>query len=46
VRVESEVESLKGALDAGGDEAAALERMHEELRTGRVPTSKASVRST
>ena len=42
-RVERELEPLKNALGSdGGDEVAALERLHKELRAGRVPTPKAS----
>ncbi len=46
-RKERELESLKDALGAPGDgELAALERLHQELRVGRVPTVKpASVSS-
>jgi DNA primase len=49
-RSERALEPLKhAALEAGpatdAEQAAALERLHHELRTGRVPTSQASVRS-
>ena len=40
-RAERELESLKGALGADGEqELAALERLHQELRVGRVPPAK------